>query len=120
MLYQNVHRAVENLDRIHVPLREAILADSIEEMTERGEQAQVAADQILGAIEEGLEAHGAGRVERVFVQAAVNALQLALTQAQRISLATDVSGVRAALLDFKTQVDFADAYLRLALGELEP
>jgi hypothetical protein len=127
MIYRDVQQAVHSMDRIHAPLRQAILADSTQEMAERGRQAQAAVDQLLGLLEEALQSNSSspeaftseGRVERVFVQAAVSALQQAGTQAQRLLLGTDISSVRAGLLDFKTQADFADVYLRAALGDVE-
>ena len=127
MLYQDVRQAVRRMDRIHAPLRQAILADSTPQMAEWGTQAQTALNQLLGLLEEALQSNidspetltSEGQVERVLVQAAVSALQRAGTQAQRLFLGTDVSSVRAGLLDFKTQADFADAYLRAAIGDLE-
>jgi hypothetical protein len=127
MLYRDVQHAVDSMQRIHAPLRQAILADSTREMTERGGQAQAAADELLRQLEQALQGKTSalearsdeGKVERFFVQAATNALQRAMADAQRILLGTDASGVRAGLLDFKTQVDFADAYLRAAIGAVE-
>jgi hypothetical protein len=60
-----------------------------------------------------------GRIERFFVQAAVDALQRAITRAQGALLGSDVLSVRSRLLEFKTQVDFADAFLRAAIGQGE-
>lgn len=124
MQYREIRHIRDSMDQVHRPLREAILANDTREMTLLGGRAQAAADELVRRLDEAsqrrdnsIEGASSGqRIERVFVQAAISALERAVAQAQRIGLATNVAELRASLLEVKTHGDFADAYLRAALG----
>jgi len=46
----------------------------------------------------------------------VTALERAFAQAEHVAMAGNTEEMRAYLVDFKTYTDYADAYLRAALG----
>lgn len=125
MLYRDLHHAVDRLDRIDTPLRQAILAGSVREMTERAEEARNAIDQLLRQLQGALNSDDIQpevesqdeRVERVFTEAAMRSLRGAAAQLEQSSSATNVSTARAGLLDCKTRTDFAGAYLRASIGD---
>jgi hypothetical protein len=59
-------------------------------------------------------------IEPQLVQAAQRALTLAWTGSERVAIGSTVGEMREALVDCKTYVDFAEAYVRASLGvELE-
>jgi hypothetical protein len=113
------------METVQSHLRQALLSTTTRDMTEHSDQAQAAADLamqqldgVVGNDEDAMpSAFGEPKVERRFVDAAVNALSIAVTEAEKVALAADVDGMRARLVDFKTRVDFADAFLRASLGD---
>lgn len=125
MLYRDIHHASDQMDQILVPLHRALLAGSVTEMAERAGKARTAAEEMLLRLQKALRDSagtpemdtGDGAVERTFTQAAVKALQRAIDQAQQARDVADISTLRVRLLAFMTQADFADAYLRVAIGQ---
>ncbi|MBV9282436.1 MAG: hypothetical protein JOZ41_20345 [Chloroflexi bacterium] len=118
MMHRELQHVRDSLDLIHRPLNAAILAESTRDVTAYLGRAQAASDQALLELNNALSRSGSniGRTERSLVQAAANALTQAFGGAEKVFLGANVSEMRQRLLDFKTQVDFADAYLRAALG----
>jgi hypothetical protein len=93
-------------------------------MTTHSGQAQTLIDTLLQEVDDVLAAAGSegeptthtSRGERVLTQAARNALVDSMNGAEKVGLAENAQDMRERLLDFKTHVDFADAYLRAAAG----
>jgi hypothetical protein len=121
--YRQLHEVRDRMQDLQRHLRSAILADTTEEMTRYGGDAQSLADGLLGSLRDilsqgppGSGARGEKQVEWRSVDAAANSLNLAWGSAERIALGTNVSEMRAYLVDMKTHTDFAEAYVHAALG----
>jgi hypothetical protein len=127
MLYHDLHRAVDRLDGIQAPLRRAILATTTQEMADRMEEAQAAARELIDRLQRNLQDNAGtfesetagGKAERLFAQAAVDALQQAIVQTEAALGAADVLTFRSGLLDVMSQADYANVYLRAAVGDEE-
>lgn len=120
---QRLEHRREALQRL---LRSAIMAETIGEMQNLAGAAHAEAvnlDDELNALlkdaawDPGLPTTGGDkRRARELVRAARDSVEYAILAAQRIGLADTAGEMRAYILDFMTQADFAEAYLRAALG----
>lgn len=123
-MFREVHEVHRKVQDLQGQIRSAILADTTPDMTRFGGSAQALVDEVLLRLRR-TQSEGAAaeqdvpkeeRVERRFVDAAANSLNLAWSSAESVGLGTNVSEMRARLLDLKTHADFAEAYLHAALG----
>jgi hypothetical protein len=122
MTYRDVQHLIDRMNDVQGHLRVAILSDTTRDMTARSGQAQTLIDTLLQEVDDALKVGSSGlesrerRGERVMTQAARDALVDSMNGAEKVGLAENAQDMRARLLDFKTHVDFADAYLRAAAG----
>lgn len=122
MTYRDVQHLLDRMNDVQGHLRVALLADTTRDMTAHSGQAQTLVDTLLQEVDDALKARDSGlesgnrRGERVMTQAARDALIDSMNGAEKVGLAENVQDMRERLLDFKTHVDFADAYLRAAAG----
>jgi hypothetical protein len=123
-MYREVRRVQSIVEELQTRIRDALLSTTTRDMVERSGSAQVSAvaaqeelERILSGREgDDLSSFGEPRVDSHFVDLANRALSIAITEAEKVGLGVDVEGMRARLIPFKTRSDFADAYLRAAVG----
>jgi hypothetical protein len=124
MMYRGVQHLIDRMDNIQGHLRMAILSDTTRDMTAHSGQAQTLVDTLLEEVDDVLKSGETNedassrsrRIERVMTQAARDTLVDSMNSAEKVGLGANVQEMRERLLDFKTHVDFADAYLRAATG----
>ncbi|HZU11382.1 MAG TPA: hypothetical protein VFB58_00955 [Chloroflexota bacterium] len=118
-MYRQVQHVRNTLGQLDSVLREAILADDLPAMVRLGTDGMAMIDQVIQALRRGAGEHDPGepRVNQSMVDAAQRQLSLAWNRIEALALASDARGARAALLDSKTSVDLAAAYVAGALGE---
>lgn len=104
--HQEIRDTIVRLQEI---LRAAILADDMAEVRKLSGDAHGLAENLKVAMQRVPERNH-------LVHAADNAVHMAILSAQKVGLGTDVADSRPWLLDFKTNIDYADAYLTAALG----
>jgi hypothetical protein len=121
MMFRQLQQVRDKMDLVHQPLRNAILADSTRDMSLYLGQAQAAADETLNRLQGTVNAGVAGLSDEdgALLRAAERALDLALDAAGKVALGNNVREMRDRLLEFKTQVDFAEAYVCAALGVVD-
>lgn len=120
-MYRHVEQVRDRIGQVQNHLRDAILANDTRDISLHGGAAQTEADQLVQELREALGLRDAGvaraaRVERQFVELAVQELSMAVSCGERMAAATDVTGMRDGLLQFKTHTDYAAAYIHYALG----
>lgn len=123
-MYREIREVQSTVDALLTHVRDALLATSTRDMVEHNGRAQVSAvsakeelDKLLGGQGNDDETpFGEPRVESRFVHAANRALSVAISEAEKIALGVDLESMRARVIDFKTRADYADAYLRAAVG----
>jgi hypothetical protein len=118
-IYRRVQTVRDSMDELQSALHDAILSDNTRDMSARAEDAQAITDRLLRDLGNAIGQAWSGqseRVQRSFVEAAISSLRIAWADAEKVGLGTSVAEMRARLLDFKTQADYAAAYLRGALG----
>lgn len=118
-MYRQVQHVQERIPDLRRHTHNAILGNDTRQMTREAGAAQVLADELARELGRGMAApdeFGESRANRDYVQAAQNSFIMAINQAERVGLATNVDELRSVLLDFLTHVDLADAYTRVAVG----
>ncbi|HEX6508670.1 MAG TPA: hypothetical protein VF221_13660 [Chloroflexota bacterium] len=123
-MYREIQEIQPVMETVQSHLREALLAGNTRDMIERSDQAQAAAavakeqmDRLLGSGQAAVPSTFIEpKTEVRFLDASNRALSMALEEAEKVALGTDVDGMRARVIGFKTRTDFADAYLRATLG----
>jgi hypothetical protein len=118
MLYRATQAVEERLDVLERHLRNAILAGDTRVISQETAAAQAITVEILTRLKTAVDAAGEDDSERTFVRAGVDCLNHAWNNAEKVGLGTSAADMRARLLDFKTSVDYATAYLRMALGHV--
>lgn len=103
-------------------MRAALLANNTRDASRHAEAVQaasaVAHRQLEGALAGGGgPSDGEGRSGYSdFLRAAVRAMSDAIERSERVALGSNIDEMRSRLIDVKTEIDYADAYLRAALG----
>lgn len=145
-MYRELQHAHRDIDRLQEYLRAAMLADDVSEIGAHMGVAQALALQIdhhLEALVTGTSAAGeehstrerlahevahttrqlmdeirdpGAGAERRRIEVARQAIANVITGVQRVQLRTTASQMLLALIDCKTNADYADAYVREALG----
>jgi hypothetical protein len=123
-MYREVRQVQSIVEELQTRIRDALLSTTTRDMVARSGSAQVsavAAQEELERILKGqegadLSSFGEPRVDSHFVDLANRSLSIAISEAEKVGLGVDVDGMRARLVPFKTRSDFADAYLRAAVG----
>jgi hypothetical protein len=114
---RRIERVWQRMEDLQGQLRSAILAETTQEMESPAGVAHAESIDLedqLESLPEELRNHDNGR--SVSLQTALVCVEHAIVSAQKIALATNVTEMRAYLLEFATHVNFADAYLQAALG----
>jgi hypothetical protein len=123
-MYRRVRELQDSMHALQGALRSATLGDDTRTITTHADEAQALTDRLLRSIENVLKGRDADiaeesagvKLERHFVRAAGRSLGIAWSGEERVGAAGSAADMRKALFDVKTHVDFADAYLRAALG----
>jgi hypothetical protein len=118
---QDFQRMMNDLQKL---LRSAILATNTRDMVQYSDDAQALAVNLKSGLAQMVDDEddedGESNINPTLVRAAYDSTESALLDAQKVALGTTVDEMRDRLLAFKTWADWADAYLRAALGfELE-
>ena len=117
MMYRQLQEVMRRLPDMQEKIRASLLSDNIREMTTLADEAHAIAEDVKFDLDHLLNnSDGSEEGERRFAQAALDSLQSAILNAQKVALATNVNETRARVLEFKTRADYADAYLHAALG----
>lgn len=120
--FRTLQGARDRMVPLQRALQSAVLADSTEDMGRHATEAMAIVDEVLERLRAGGSGEAVDRTDaqdRSLAQAAERALTQAWDRAEKVSLATSVSDMRARVLDFKTFADFADAYLTASVGTEE-
>jgi hypothetical protein len=124
MMFRRAHNARDRMQDLQIRLRSGLLADTTRDMSAYSGDAQTLINELLTALRETLAERGTSaqensdevKIERRFIDAAANSLNLAWASAEDVGAGTDIAEMRARLLEVKTHADFAHAYLNAALG----
>jgi hypothetical protein len=121
MAYRDIQETQQTMEALHEHLRAALLANNTRDAIGHAGAVQEASAVVLRHIERALGSDeggdGGGRdVDSNLVRAAQTAMSRAVDNGQRVALGTNIDQMRDRLIDVKTEVDYADAYLRVALG----
>lgn len=106
-------------------LRAALLANNTRDAARHAEAVQAASAVAHRQLEDALAQAGGpldgeGRKGHSnLLRAAVRAMNDAIERGERVALGSNIDEMRSRLIDVKTEIDYADAYLRAAL-EGEP
>jgi hypothetical protein len=124
-MYREIRAVQSIVEALQSHIGDSLLSTSTRDMIEHTGRAHVSAlaakDQLDRLLDrqytEDESSFGEPRVDRRFVDAANRALSVVITEAEKVALGTDIESMRARLIDFKTRADYADAYLRVAVGK---
>lgn len=124
-MYREIRAVQSTVEALQSHIRDALLSTSTRDMIEHSGRAHVSAvaakeelDRLLDSgYAEDESSFGEPRVDRRFVNAANRVLSIVITEAEKVALGVDIDSMRARLIDFKTPADYADAYLRVAVGK---
>jgi hypothetical protein len=103
-------------------LRAALLANNTRDAIGHSGAVHESSAAVLRQIEEALHALESAsesddrQVDANIIRAAERAMSLAVEDCERVALGTNVDEMRDRLINVKTQIDHADAYLRVSLG----
>lgn len=118
-MYREVQRIRDDIQRVQQAVTLGILADSTREIGGHTGEAMAQIDALIDSLNHLPDSDSEG-VEPALVQAAQRALSLAWTNSERVALGSSVPEMRQALVECKTFVDYAEAYIAASLGvELE-
>lgn len=116
-MYRELQEIQRRIPAMEEKIRDAILAGTTRDMLAFSGEAHALAEDLKFDLDHLLNSGGSGEgEERRFAQAALDSLDSAILNAQKVALGTDVDEVRARLIDFKTRADYTNAYLHAALG----
>ncbi len=114
-MYREVQRIRDDIEGVQQSIRSGILADTTRDISGYAGQAMAQIDSLLFALKN-LPAGDSNGVEPALVRAAQRSLDLAWARSQRVGLGNTVPEMREALVDCKTFVDYAEAYVAASLG----
>lgn len=125
MMYRTIHDVQRRMPDLTQSINAAILADDTRDIASHGGAAMTIIDDVLHTLRDALDHEGTSladeqpevHLEQRFVQAAADAFTVAWNYVEAIGGGTDVSSMRASMVDGKTHADYAVAYLTAALGE---
>ena len=123
-MYREIRAVQSTVEELQSHIRDALLATTTREMIEHSGRAHVSAtaakeelDRLLAPLyRDEHPSFGDPHVDRRYVDAANRKLSVVITEAEKVALGVDVESMRTRLIDFKTCADYADAYLRVAVG----
>jgi hypothetical protein len=124
-MYREIRAVQSIVEALQSHIGDSLLSTSTRDMIEHTGRAHVSALAAKDQLDLLLDRHytedessfGEPRVDRRFVDAANRALSVVITEAEKVALGTDIESMRARLIDFKTRADYANAYLRVAVGK---
>jgi hypothetical protein len=121
MVYRDLQDTQLTMEALHAHLRAALLANNTRDAIGHAGAAQEAAAVVLRKLEQALRSSdNRGSALRDanpdMLRAAHSSMSIAVEAGERVALGTNIDQMRDRLIDFKTQVDYADAYLRVSLG----
>jgi hypothetical protein len=119
-MYREIRAAAGTMDAIQAHLRRAILAEDTREIGTEASAAQALTIEMLDRLK-AASANAGDRPDAnpALVDAAMSTLNMAWQNGERVAIGSNVTEFRAAVIDFKTCVDYARAYLRAAIGSEE-
>lgn len=114
-MYREVQRIRDDIEGVQRSVRAGILAGSTRDIRGFTGEAMAQIDSLLFALKN-LPAGESNSIEPALVRAAQRALDQAWTRSERVGLGNTVAEMREALVDCKTFVDYAEAYVAASLG----
>lgn len=118
-MYREVQRIRDEIQSVRHAIDEGILSDSTRDMGHRVSEAMAQIDALLYSLGH-LPTDDNQGIEPALIQATQRALSLAWANSERVAVGSTVPEMRQALLQCKTFVDYAEAYVAASLGvELE-
>ncbi|MGH2442395.1 MAG: hypothetical protein ACRDFX_04445 [Chloroflexota bacterium] len=118
-MYREIRAMSPDLDAIDGHLRAALKAADTRETGTESTAAQAILTGILDQLKELSRHEQESDVDARFVQAAIASLNSAWSRAQKVAMGAGANQMRDTVIDFKTDFDFARAYLRAAIGSEE-
>ena len=123
-MYREIREIQSTIESLQRHVSDAIVSTSTRDMVEHAGRAQVSAVAAKDTLDRlsstrarpDSDSFGEPRIDAAFVRAAGHSLGEAIVEAEKVELGTDIDGMRLRLIAFKTCADFADAYLRAAIG----
>jgi hypothetical protein len=118
-MYREVQRIRDDIQSVQRAVRAGILADVTRDVSGYTSEAMAQIDALINSLSHLPPGDNQG-VEPALIGAAQRALNLAWARSERVGLGSSVPEMREALVDCKTYVDYAEAYVAASLGvELE-
>lgn len=114
-MYREVQRIRDDIGSAQRAVRAGILAETTRDISGFAGEAMAQIDALLFTLRN-LPSGDSGGVEPELIGAAQRNLNLAWAQSQRVGLGSTVPEMREALVDCKTFVDYAEAYVAASLG----
>jgi len=118
-MYREVRDAARRLDEADQYLRAALLGGDTRLIGSEATRAQAVIVEVLDRLNSSVQDSQEHDVNPQFAQAAIAELNLAWVNAEKVGLGTSPEDMKGIVLDIKTNVDFARAYLRASLGDEE-
>jgi hypothetical protein len=124
-VYRKVREIQLTVGTLQKHVRVALLATNTRDAIQHLGAVQQTSAAVLRQLEDALRERGSDaesrdrNVQAGVVQAAGRSMSLAVENCQRVALGTNIDEMRERLVDVKTQIDYADAYLRVSLGTEE-
>jgi hypothetical protein len=112
---REIQAVQEIMQTLQEHLRSALLANSTRDAVGHASAAQQASVDIAARLENQTSGHDESGNR--LLEAAQLALNHAIENGERVALASNIDEMRARVIDLKTQVDYADAYLRAWSGD---
>jgi len=119
-MYREVQHIRDNVAGVQREVNAGILAESTRDITAHTSQAMALIDGLIQSLNNLNRSGNNEGVEPQLVDATGRALNRAWVQAERVAIGSSVAEMRQALVDCKTFVDYAEAFVSASLGvELE-
>jgi hypothetical protein len=116
MLYRVTRQLEDRLDVLENHLRAALLADDTRTISAETAAAQAITVEVLDRLKAVVSAAGEDAPDHHYIQSAINCLTHAWSNAEKVGLGSSVREMRERVIDFKTPVDYASAYLQIEIG----
>ena len=117
----HIQETQQTMEALHDHLRAALLSQNTRDAIGHSGAVQEASAVVLRQLDQALS-HARDRdagpsgIHRTVVQAAQRAMSQAIENGERVAIGSNIDEMRDRLIDVKTQIDYADAYLRIATG----
>lgn len=124
-MYRRIQDTQNTMEALHEHMRAALLSQNTRDAIGHAGAVQEASAMVLHQLENSQKegstgAFGGRDIDPAIVRSAIRAMNLAIENSERVALGSNIDEMRDRLIDVKTQIDYADAYLRVAIGHENP